>query len=295
MPYVSSYLTHFVGRSLSSDQSRYELLSKIIHNGVLLDAAHIGRRDPIFRVRMQRIPPDPLAPATSPGLDYSSYPNVRHDTGANLSDNTLVQFEIVCFCDIPEEELAIHCSKYSHFGLSFSKQFLIGKGASPVMYVPKPGWYEVKLRSHDRDSGKLDKEIRTTGERAALIDRSFEFHNHQLIYKRFMDLQERMREAFRQLQSFEDVRSVEEDLHEALLYQTAVEAFIFGYLKFFDPTLPSDHIENYYMEREWRVAGRVEFKLEDIESMYVPPAFLDQALQDFPALNGRVRSLTPAP
>lgn len=240
MAYVSNNLTHFVGRSLPSDQDRYELLCKIVRGGVLADPSHRGRRDPIFRLRMLRKSDSDADISTCPELDYSSYPNVRHDAESNLSENTLLRFEIVCFCDIPDAELAIHCAKYGHFGLAFSKQFLVNKGASPVMYVPKPGWYEIILRSHDSITGKLDEEMRKAGSRASLMDAAFDFHNHELARSRFMEQQERMREAFHQLTSFDEVLSVKKDLQAMLLYQTTVEAFIFGYLKFFDPTYPSE-------------------------------------------------------
>jgi hypothetical protein len=214
---------------------------------------------------------------------------------SSLSENTLLRFEIVCFCDIPDAELAIHCAKYGHFELAFSKNFLVSRGASPVTYVPKPGWYEIVLRSHDSVTGKLDEEMRKTGSRASLMDAAFDFHNHKLAMDRFMEQQERMGQAFRRLRSFDDVLSVKKDLHAMLLYQTTIEAFIFGYLKFFDPKLPPDHIDNYYMEREWRVAGKVEFRPTDIETIYVPPPFVDQAFKDFPALDGRIKSLIPDP
>ena len=42
---------------------------------------------------------------------------------------------MVCFCDIPDSDLAIHVNKYSRFGLAFKKEFLIAKGACPVFYV----------------------------------------------------------------------------------------------------------------------------------------------------------------
>ena len=46
-----------------------------------------------------------------------------------------VYSRVVCFCDIPVTDLAIHMTKYSRFGLSFLKPFLISKGANPVLYV----------------------------------------------------------------------------------------------------------------------------------------------------------------
>jgi hypothetical protein len=123
-----------------------------------------------------------------------------------------------------------------------------------------------------------------------MIDAAFDFHN-QLTADRFMRLQDRMTDAFHQVKSFADVQSVDRDLHAALLYQTVAETLLFGHLKFFDPTLPPDHLENYYMEREWRVAGKVEFTLGDIAALYVPPSFLDRAARDFPDLGGGIVAL----
>jgi hypothetical protein len=141
----------------------------------------------------------------------------------------------------------------------------------------------------------MDEEMPKAGSRADLMDAAFDYHNHELMLNRFMEKQERMGKAFHELKSFDDVLSVKQDLHALLLYQTTIEAFIFGFLKFYDPSLPQDHIDNYYMEREWRVAGKVKFLLDDIECLYVPPDFLDQALKDFPALDGKIRFLSLDP
>jgi hypothetical protein len=277
--YVSNDLTHFVGRCLPSDQSRYNLLAKIVREGVLLDPSHSGRRDPIFRAI---IPADP-----TDGLDSSSYPNVRHDLSSKLSDNALVQFEIVCFCDIPRDELAIHCAKYGCFGLAFSKPFLIAQGASPVMYVPKPGSFEMILREHHISSGKLESEERKAGDRAAIVDDVFEFHN-QLSSAKYLALQD----SFSQAARVEDAVEVSRQLKTTLFYQTAIEAFLFGHLKFFDPTLSPDHIDNYYMEREWHVAGKVRFQQADIRQMFVSAELVDQARRDFRELADRVVALS---
>jgi abortive phage resistance protein AbiGi (putative antitoxin) len=278
MAYISNHLTHFVGRSQESDQLRYDLLRKIVYDGRLLDPSHVGRRDPIFRVVN---PGD-----ATDGLEISSYPNVRHDLRSKLSDNALVQSEIVCFCDIPMEELAIHCSKYSHFGLAFSKSFLVAQGASPVMYIPKPGSFEMKLQEHRSASGKLDYEEQKNGDRAALIDAIFDFHNF-LSHKRYLELQA----DFVAAESPEDVDKMVKSLRTTLFYQTALEAFVFGHFKFFDSTLSEDHIDNYYMEREWRVAGKVRFQPADIQRLFVAPEFAEPARLDFPTLGDRITVL----
>lgn len=38
----------------------------------------------------------------------------------------------------------------------------------------------------------------------------------------------------------------------------------FCYLKFFNPAKDDQDDENYYMEREWRVVGNVNFQLQDV-------------------------------
>jgi hypothetical protein len=42
-------------------------------------------------------------------------------------------------------------------------------------------------------------------------------------------------------------------------------------VKFFDPTLPEEHIDNYYMEREWRTVRNIQFQLSDVAGVYVAP------------------------
>jgi hypothetical protein len=116
MPYTSEELTHFVGRSLSTNEERFDLLCQIIRGGVLLDPAHVGRRDPIFTAGLRDKETGKIVNA----VEYSSVPNVRHDPASRLSQNQLVQFENVCFCDIPLADMASHCQKYSFFGLAFS-------------------------------------------------------------------------------------------------------------------------------------------------------------------------------
>jgi hypothetical protein len=122
------------------------------------------------------------------------------------------------------------------------------------------------------------------------MDELFTFHNTFLGYKRYRALQE----AFRQAKSLEEVDEVVGKLRTMLFYQTAVEGFLFGYLKFFDPTLPADHPENYYMEREWRVAGKVAFQEHELSSVLVPEEFVERARRDLPNLAGRVKPIFEA-
>jgi len=109
MSYISDHLCHFVGRSCANDDARFDLLVKII-------------REQQLKANLKN--PD------NPELRTSS----RY-TGERLGE-IFEQCDCVCFCDIPDDMLGIHTSKYSRFGMGFNKTFLAQNGARPVMYVP---------------------------------------------------------------------------------------------------------------------------------------------------------------
>ena len=105
--YVSSELTHFVGKGLPENAQYETLVDKILKPGWLT------------------YPPHDVTIGRTLGVDFSK---------SISSDNTL-KYQVVCFCDIPEPDLAIHVKKYSKFGLAFRKYFIVDQGASPVFYV----------------------------------------------------------------------------------------------------------------------------------------------------------------
>src|SRR5215216_2477466 len=108
--YVSPELTHFVGRRLSEDQ-QYSLLGNDILKAGWLVHPPIDGRQPNEVLR------------GSPLVGGSRTPDV---------DNTEAAYsQVICFCDIPVTDLEIHMTKYSRFGLSFLKPFLVDKGLTP--------------------------------------------------------------------------------------------------------------------------------------------------------------------
>jgi hypothetical protein len=123
--YVSKELTHFVGRNLRKEimdknqrrEEQHKILLKIIEDKCIRHSIDL----------LQRIPD---------GLKYSSN-TCDHFRSGKFSDNDMFLPGMICFCDIPLEDLGIHMSKYSHFGISFQKSFLIERGATPVFYVEK--------------------------------------------------------------------------------------------------------------------------------------------------------------
>ena len=114
--YVSPELTHFVGKKKSTDDERYSLLVDDILKGGCL-----------------KFPPIDDSRCIE-GLS-GDLPLVGGTRELDGDDTEAAYSQRICFCDIPVTDLEIHMNKYSRFGLSFLKDFLIGKGANPVMYV----------------------------------------------------------------------------------------------------------------------------------------------------------------
>ena len=110
MNYISDLLCHFVGRSCATDDERFELLVKII-------------KEQQLRANLK----EPNSPSLQTSSRYSG----------NRLGEIFEKCDCVCFCDIPDEMLDIHTSKYSKFGIGFNKTFLAQEGARPVLYVPE--------------------------------------------------------------------------------------------------------------------------------------------------------------
>ncbi len=111
--YMSSDLTHFIGRSLLTDQEQFELMIKIIRSGII-ETRNNNRKGAYI---------------------------TRCAYWQNLNSNEMFIPDMVCFCDIPITECEIHMQKYSNLGISFKKEFLIKQGVRPVLYIPS----QVKL------------------------------------------------------------------------------------------------------------------------------------------------------
>lgn len=91
--YVSTELSHFVGRGQTEEEQYQLLVHKILKTGWLTYAPH-----------------DPALPRTA-SLDFSK----------PISTDEVINYQVVCFCDIPSSDLSIHVRKYSKFGLAFKR------------------------------------------------------------------------------------------------------------------------------------------------------------------------------
>ena len=67
-----------------------------------------------------------------------------------------------------------------------------------------------------------------------------------------------------------------------------VTTSIFGFVKGFDSSLAEADPDNYYMEREWRVMGNVQFELHEVERIILPRAYSVRVRLDIPAFFGQL-------
>ena len=171
-----------------------------------------------------------------------------HRPEASFSGNAYYRAEMVCFSDIPVPDLGIHMGKFSRFGLAFNKSLLIQRGANPVFYVAR--------NSLISDQGRQVS-------RAELFD-TF----HQRIWRFFSEDAEE--------------GCADRELMDFLARQ------VFGYVKFYDDGLASDDDKNFYMEREWRVSGSLEFTLGEVRRVIFPERFARSFREDVPEYFGEI-------
>jgi len=237
--YVSEYLSHFVGAGFKTAEGQpdldrqFDLLVKILRSGWLTHPPH----DPYIRG------------------------NVAINEACRPSKNDMYSPQIVCFCDIPEGDLGIHMTKYSQFGLSFSKRFIASKGGCPVLYVP---------------FGAKALGVRLGGQEHLLSD----------LFDTSVPNAKKIVDAFKFGGESAPKVPAGVELREFLAF---LEFRLFCYLKFFDETLSDAAAENFYMEREWRVIGNLEFESTDVRQVFVPKPYVRRLLAQYPECDGKIR------
>lgn len=232
--YISKELTHFVGRGLSEEE-QYQVLVNIITSGWLTHSPHM--------------------------LDIT--PHLEVTTRGRISLNEMYKPTVVCFCDIPVTDIHIHLRKYSHFGLSFLKQFLISKGANPVFYVAKNSVVGNPAKGYSTRAEELDKVMVT----------------YQMFFRYATDALSRR----------EGKGRIPRNATQMLLdVEFFLDYNIFSFLKVFDDSLPDEDPENFYMEREWRVIGNLQFEMDDVYRVILPQAFAKRFRKDVPTYTGEV-------
>lgn len=281
--YVSDELSHFVGRGMA-DHDQYDLLAKILQSGWISHKPH------------------DVARPRSANLDLSK----------PISTDEMIAYQVVCFCDIPEGDLAIHVGKYSKFGLSFKKEFLIGKGACPVFYVANespvptdrlftpPDFADRVKAALARGPGGVDRAIYFDTTVRAVIDifaaldaitnpeatRYFPGINVDDFKGRLANLMGLSKD---QITAMEGALNGNAQARIAIrMFADFLLNYVFSYVKCFDATRDVGDPANYYMEREWRVANNVQFSLGDVARIFLPKKFAEQFRKDFPGYLGQL-------
>jgi hypothetical protein len=242
--YISNELTHFVGRGKPNWRC-FEVLQSILTEGWL-------RHTPSKRMATD-----------SKGRQYptsSARLRIPHKAINRWKNGEPVITECVCFCDIPEECLKPHATKYSPFGIAFDKSFLISKGASPVFYVEKNSMYRKDTLPDNPDE-------------------RFDFESMDPKYCR-----SRWQGASRFLDFIEDLRE-DRKHHDFALFH------LLAFVKFLDSSLEEDDSKNYYMEREWRAINNVRFEEENVKKVYLPDEYIEAFRQALPRYSDRVHCL----
>lgn len=232
--YVSRDLTHFVGRGLPRNE-QYRCLVEILSTGWLTHPPH---------------------------TQQPSGGDLRLRRGGRVSQNTLYCPEIICFCDIPVGSQRIHMNKYSEFGISFPKPFLIQKGASPVFYVAASSMVHDLLGTLVTRSKYFDQMVAAWEELAATTDCLASGGT-----------------VPPQLAAY---------VNRLVGVQHLLDFNVLGFLKFFDPSKPDDNAENFYMEREWRLLGNLQFSLSDLSRVTLPDSYEEDLRRQVPQYDGQV-------
>jgi len=255
--YVSDELTHFVGQNAANDDARFELLVSILSAPQWL--THWPHEHTLLKSKVR----------------------IRRDV--LLSSNELVDPDVICFCDIPVADFAVHMEKYSKFGLAFSKSFLTEQGATPVFYVAaKSAWFSAE---QSREA-TLDVMNRCGLSRAGLTP----LEGNEPVRRKgeyFDSAFKSYRQLILDLSGEDsplcvDQRKILDQLDEFLT------SGVFSFLKFFDHEEDDDDPENWYMEREWRMHGNLKFQLSDVRRVILPERFAGELRRRVPAYTGQV-------
>ena len=234
--YVSKELTHFIGRNLN-EAKQYDLLIEILRSRWL----------------------------THPPHDPSISGNLSINSSANLQE--MYSPEVVCFCDIPIDDIDIHMSKGSRFGISFLKNFLIEKGANPVFYLSK---------------NSIVKPLRNLMNPEEIMGRKEYFETMIKEYHEFFRFLET------KISEFSDAVGVSDEEKQLRELQRFFDFHIFSFIKLFDDSLPDKDLENYYMEREWRLLGNLKFSFDNVVRVILPQKFAQQFRNDIPDYVGQI-------
>ena len=261
--YISQELTHFVGKSCASDEARYELLKKILSTGRL--EPRRSRLVPLGAESSVEISGTASASSNASGDLFS----MGISGATRLSTNDVYEPDVVCFCDIPVEDLGIHMEKYSRFGLAFQKSFLVRQDANPVFYIAK----DATDRFPSVHGRLLGKDSIEKGESLDAFFESYRGAYDRLFPWISLNGPGRSDVPVKLLEVLEEIMMLKSPLND-----------LFSHFKFFDSRETDVSNQNFYMEREWRIRGSLDFVHDNVHRAIFPSIYARRFREDFPAL-----------
>lgn len=84
------------------------------------------------------------------------------------------------------------------------------------------------------------------------------------------------------------IADFKEDIEHLDYFLDFLDFYVFSFIKFFDDAKSDDDPENYYMEREWRMHGNLNFALENIHRIILPMSFAKRFREDIPDYFGQI-------
>lgn len=170
-------------------------------------------------------------------------------------DGFLVKGCITCYADIPWPSLGLHVNKYGMFGFGVSSDYLVRRGARPVIYIPCS---RDDFDTPFRGQGLLRNMTRELVGLHNVVD-EFECANNPEGASGYINV---------------EVPHQWSGLNDVLLRDVA------AYIKPYDASLDIRHPECYYTEREWRLMGNVEIKSPKVTTIVVAKGYRKRLLQE---------------
>jgi hypothetical protein len=181
-------------------------------------------------------------------------------------------------------------SKYSRFGLAFKKHFLIERGACPVFYVANesptsatelwpPGNFMTKEVRAAREQGWIDRTLlfsvsaRQLFDVFAALDAICNDEAQRFFQSGGALPPDESNARLRALFGLSDahIAAIEQALRgnqRAARTIASLRNFVLNeilwFIKCFDAMRSFEDEQNYYMEREWRIANHLNFHLDDV-------------------------------
>lgn len=229
----------------------------------------VGYRHPKNRNENYKILQSVLREKQIRRMSWPGDPNVVgiiFNPAQSLKVGELMISNTICFCDMRPNELGIHMGKYGEFGLSFHRGFLMRRGCRPMTYVPH------------------------------LLDDFLSIHGRTLtrnVLNSYTAAEKALDKEVANRKSSGGVDSCAEETIKAFnglldVYQRDFMPFI----KTYDAHLSEDDTQNFFMEREWRQFGALNFEPDQVASIVVAPGFAEQLTKEFPEYVGRIKEIS---